>query len=55
MRRLAALYPQEMIDADAVGAELSEAEPPAESGAAARAGDAGAGGGAPPQGLRRRP
>jgi two-component system, NtrC family, nitrogen regulation response regulator GlnG len=34
MRRLAALYPQETIDADAVGAELSEAEPPAESGAA---------------------
>src|SRR5215213_149852 len=34
MRRLAALYPQETIDADAVGAELSEAEPPADSGAA---------------------
>jgi len=33
MRRLAALYPQETIDADAVGAELSEAEPPADSGA----------------------
>jgi two-component system, NtrC family, nitrogen regulation response regulator GlnG len=33
MRRLAALYPQEMIDAEAVGAELAEAEPPAESGA----------------------
>ncbi|MCB4821671.1 nitrogen regulation protein NR(I) [Roseicella aerolata] len=33
MRRLAALYPQETIDSEAVGAELSEAEPPAESGA----------------------
>ncbi len=33
MRRLAALYPQETIDAEAVGAELSEAEPPAEAGA----------------------
>jgi two-component system nitrogen regulation response regulator GlnG len=33
MRRLAALYPQETIDAEAVGAELSEAEPPVESGA----------------------
>ena len=32
MRRLAALYPQEAIDAEAVGAELSEAEPPAEAG-----------------------
>ncbi|SDB49312.1 nitrogen regulation protein NR(I) [Belnapia rosea] len=32
MRRLAALYPQETIDAEAVGAELSEAEPPAEAG-----------------------
>ncbi|TCZ66916.1 nitrogen regulation protein NR(I) [Roseicella aquatilis] len=34
MRRLAALYPQETIDAEAVAAELSEAEPPPESGAA---------------------
>ncbi|MDO9708654.1 nitrogen regulation protein NR(I) [Paracraurococcus lichenis] len=33
MRRLAALYPQETIDAEAVSAELSEAEPPAEAGA----------------------
>lgn len=33
MRRLAALYPQETIDAEAVGTELSEAEPPAEAGA----------------------
>jgi two-component system nitrogen regulation response regulator GlnG len=33
MRRLAALYAQETIDADAVSAELSEAEPPAEAGA----------------------
>jgi two-component system, NtrC family, nitrogen regulation response regulator GlnG len=33
MRRLAALYPQEMIDAEAVGAELAEAEPPTDSGA----------------------
>ncbi|MBL6077633.1 nitrogen regulation protein NR(I) [Belnapia sp. T18] len=32
MRRLAALYPQETIDAEAVAAELSEAEPPAETG-----------------------
>ncbi|RYJ02357.1 MAG: nitrogen regulation protein NR(I), partial [Acetobacteraceae bacterium] len=32
MRRLAALYAQETIDADAVGAELSEAEPPTEAG-----------------------
>src|SRR4051812_21558496 len=32
MRRLAALYAQETIDAEAVGAELSEAEPPAETG-----------------------
>ena len=34
MRRLAALYPQETIDAEAVSAELSEAEPPAEAGGA---------------------
>ncbi|GGC53284.1 nitrogen regulation protein NR(I) [Siccirubricoccus deserti] len=33
MRRLAALYAQETIDAEAVNAELSEAEPPAEAGA----------------------
>ena len=33
MRRLAALYPQETIDAEAVGSELSEAEPPTEAGA----------------------
>ncbi len=33
MRRLAALYPQEIIGEEAVGAELSEAEAPAESGA----------------------
>ncbi len=33
MRRLAALYPQEVIGEEAVGAELSEAEAPAESGA----------------------
>ncbi|WP_043335378.1 nitrogen regulation protein NR(I) [Belnapia moabensis] len=32
MRRLAALYPQETIDGEAVNAELSEAEPPAETG-----------------------
>ena len=32
MRRLAALYAQETIDADAVNAELSEAEPPTETG-----------------------
>jgi len=31
MRRLAALYPQEMIDAAAVAAELSEAEPAADA------------------------
>jgi two-component system nitrogen regulation response regulator GlnG len=41
MRRLAALYPQEVIGADAVAAELAEAEP------AARDGTAGAGGAAP--------
>jgi two-component system nitrogen regulation response regulator GlnG len=33
MRRLAALYAQETIDADAISAELSEAEPPTEAGA----------------------
>ena len=33
MRRLAALYPQELIGEEAVAAELSEAEAPAESGA----------------------
>ncbi len=32
MRRLAALYPQEIIGADAVSSELTEAEPPAEAG-----------------------
>jgi two-component system nitrogen regulation response regulator GlnG len=32
MRRLAALYAQETIDAEAVASELSEAEPPAETG-----------------------
>ncbi|MDN3564242.1 nitrogen regulation protein NR(I) [Paeniroseomonas aquatica] len=32
MRRLAALYAQETIDAEAIGAELSEAEPPSEAG-----------------------
>ena len=32
MRRLAALYPQEIIGAEAIGAELAEAEPPSEAG-----------------------
>jgi two-component system nitrogen regulation response regulator GlnG len=34
MRRLAALYPQEVIGEDAVGSELAEAEPPPEPGQA---------------------